>query len=368
TLALRDSSAGCAFGGTLTCSNLSVSGTSIALTNGSSPTLISNSGNAILAGYANVSGNFFPDTIAGDMIYRNTAGSLRFGTSSGQSQMQITSSGVGVNGDFIVGQFTHNISTSVVAPTSTTSSNCITFIQMASPNGGYAIDMSTCVSDSSFSDSAIYNIPMQFGITPSASWLTLIPTKSSPSFGAYRIDINTPGAGGTNNLRLVRVNYTNPGTIMISLKITGSVTYSLMSTISTDTTIPAVYDDGRPGKLYSSIIPQTSAISLPLSTYTNITSLTLPPGNWLVTGNSYIASSAYFYMCMSWFNNVSATLPDYVYTSFPSLTTNYLTIYSSCVPQRIFTLTSTTTIYLSCVVNGNTGSPVCCGAMYATRM
>ena len=56
-----------------------------------------NSNDITLAGVASSSANYFTDSIAGDSVYRNLAGSLRFGTSAGATALLISNGGVTAN-------------------------------------------------------------------------------------------------------------------------------------------------------------------------------------------------------------------------------------------------------------------------------
>ncbi|MDR3413926.1 MAG: hypothetical protein P4L87_23680, partial [Formivibrio sp.] len=160
--------------------------------------------------------------------------------------------------------------TSVAVPTSTTSSNCIQFLQLASPNGGYTIEMNVCVSSTSFSESVMYRIPMQFDAA-AGLWLTLRPDKYNAAFGSFRIDMTANG--GTAAFRLVRVNGTVPGTAMISFKVTGSVTYILQSAVSTDTSVPAVYNNGSRNPVFWTgwFVDTQSLTGVATTSYTSFT-------------------------------------------------------------------------------------------------
>ena len=72
---------------------------------GSTSCIQANSGNTTLAGFSGNNGNYFTDAAAGDSAYRNLSGSLRFGTSAGTSQLQITPSGVNTSGNLTVSGF-----------------------------------------------------------------------------------------------------------------------------------------------------------------------------------------------------------------------------------------------------------------------
>jgi hypothetical protein len=91
TVALRDASAGCAFG-PLTSTTLNASGN---ITLSGSNGAVSGGGKELCA-IASANSSYFTDSIAGDSCYRNGGGSLRFGTSSGNSQLSITPTGVNI--------------------------------------------------------------------------------------------------------------------------------------------------------------------------------------------------------------------------------------------------------------------------------
>ncbi|MDR3574552.1 MAG: hypothetical protein P4L50_11860, partial [Anaerolineaceae bacterium] len=63
------------------------------------------------------------------------------------------------------GLYTRLGGTSITVPTSTTSNNCVQFLQLNAGNGAFAVEISVVVSSNSFSESAIYTVPIQFGAT-----------------------------------------------------------------------------------------------------------------------------------------------------------------------------------------------------------
>ncbi|MDR3561668.1 MAG: hypothetical protein P4N59_09560 [Negativicutes bacterium] len=144
--------------------------------------------------------------------------------------------------------------TSITVPTSTTASNCVQFLQLNAGNGAYTAEFSVAVSSVSFSESAIYTVPIQFGAT-GGTWKILTPDKNTASFGSFRIDVLS--LDNTTNFRFVRKSGTIAGTAYISAKITGpsDVVYVWQSLVGTDTTVPAVYN--------ASMLSLTGGITLP---------------------------------------------------------------------------------------------------------
>lgn len=126
---------------------------------------------------------------------------------------------------------------------------------------------------------------------------------------------------------------------------------------------------GNIGELITSNIPQASAVSFSATTSTNITSISLTPGDWDVWGNiNYVSlGGATPSQLYAWTSSTSATPPDAsVYNSISySLTTVAGTPTGLSAPYRRYSLSSTTTIYLTGFITGDTGTA--CGSIYARR-
>ncbi|MDR3715297.1 MAG: hypothetical protein P4L51_21025, partial [Puia sp.] len=229
------------------------------------------------------------------------------------------------------------------------------------------VEISAAVSSSSFSESVIYRVPIQYGSTGGV-WQSLTPDKYSPSFGSYRVDVLS--LANTTNFRLVRVAGSVSGVCNISVRVlAGSdLTFTFQSIVSTDTTIPSVYDDGRPGKLYSSIVPSASSVSA-TGTYgqVNITYINLPVGNFDIWGNvSVNCSSAIMYQAGAWVEAPGGTTPDQCYRAYSSSsgTANI----SLTIPTRNITVTTPISIYMVISYSTTASTTITiCGSLYARR-
>lgn len=126
---------------------------------------------------------------------------------------------------------------------------------------------------------------------------------------------------------------------------------------------------GGVGEVISSIIASASAVSAANLTAINVTSISLTAGDWDVWGNVTIVTPlSGTYSFPGWISSTSATLPDSSLFADPALTTGTLSANTGfCVPQRIFKLSGTTTIYLSAELLGASGTGSICGGLYARR-
>src|SRR5579863_8710153 len=133
--------------------------------------------------------------------------------------------------------------------------------------------------------------------------------------------------------------------------------------VSTNSNAPSGYN----GEFISSVIAFGSAVSMTSNTPTDITSIPLTAGNWDVWGNIFFsASGSAMQLAYAWISSSSATLPDLSLVSGMQAT-GIFSQFAPTIAPRKFTLTTTTTIFLSgtLVYMGGTGSG--CGAIYASR-
>jgi len=122
---------------------------------------------------------------------------------------------------------------------------------------------------------------------------------------------------------------------------------------------------------YESGVAFASAVSLSNGTYTNITSLILPAGIWLVSGHvSYNASSATATVLRAWTGTTSAADPpaDY-YIGFLDPGWSVASSRNSTVdaPVRRYVLTTTTTVYLIARPTFSAGTVIGFGKITAIR-
>lgn len=130
---------------------------------------------------------------------------------------------------------------------------------------------------------------------------------------------------------------------------------------------------GSVGEIISSNIVQVSAVSVSSGTNNDITSISLTAGDWDVYGNIYyiIAGGAMVQYFQGWVNNASATSPDGSFTTLDNYGATGLALVlgqaGQVVPSRRFSLSTTTSIYLSCAPGFTVGTMTACGAIFARR-
>lgn len=116
-----------------------------------------------------------------------------------------------------------------------------------------------------------------------------------------------------------------------------------------------------------------SAVSLTSTTAADITSISLTPGTWLVTGNvRYLpAGGCTPTVFNSWVNNASVTIPTAPNKGGQSTwSLTYAADTAQLIPtgSRLFTLTTTTTIYLGARATFGGGTMTAHGAINAVRV
>lgn len=127
---------------------------------------------------------------------------------------------------------------------------------------------------------------------------------------------------------------------------------------------------GSVGEFISSVIPNASAVALTTSVIANITSISLTAGDWDVYANVFLSSSAQtMQLAYAWTSTVSATIPDA--SLIGNIQTNGVSLLAAVgpgIPTLRYSLSTTTTVYLSVdiVFTGGTGSGS--GGIYARRI
>jgi hypothetical protein len=128
---------------------------------------------------------------------------------------------------------------------------------------------------------------------------------------------------------------------------------------------------GYVGELISSIVPVASSVNMPSNTQTNITSISVPAGDWDIWGNVSIGAETTAFGMYGWTSTVSATIPDASLTSALNLNVSGGLIMQGnsgiTVPMRPFQFSTTTTVYLSGIAEFTSGSVTMCGGIYARR-
>lgn len=162
---------------------------------------------------------------------------------------------------------------------------------------------------------------------------------------------------------MAKMNPNNNTDWMAPSTIRGNDTLS--ARLGKDLTVAEVLAMLGIGVTYQSIINSGSAISLSSATPTDITSLTLPAGEWCVFGNVSFTASVGAQFTTVWTSSTSATLPDKsLYNTFAA-TTAITGEAGFSAPYRKFSLGATTTIYLGAYATFASGTVSACGGLYA---
>lgn len=128
---------------------------------------------------------------------------------------------------------------------------------------------------------------------------------------------------------------------------------------------------GSVGQFVSSVISSASAVSLTTLTAANVTSISLTAGDWDITGNItfILGTGTSVNEVDAWSSSTSATAPDVSLInilSFPAGSVISDSIGLS-IPSIRVSISSTTTIYLSCITIFAVSTLKACGGIYARR-
>ncbi len=126
---------------------------------------------------------------------------------------------------------------------------------------------------------------------------------------------------------------------------------------------------GSVGEYVSSNIPVASAVSISTNTATNLTSISLTAGDWIVGGNVRIAGSAQaLTRTFAWISTTSATLPNVSNTNeFDGNLATFLTG-GGLAPEVRISISGTTTVYVSGQTTFGSGTASMCGNIWARRL
>lgn len=121
------------------------------------------------------------------------------------------------------------------------------------------------------------------------------------------------------------------------------------------------------GEFISSVIAGGSAVTFPSSANTDLTSISLTAGDWDVWGNiTFNSLGTTPTQVFGWFNTVSATTPDSsLYINVPATGAASMGLIP---PARRFSLSATTTIYITGAVINSSGNGSASGGIYARRV
>lgn len=127
------------------------------------------------------------------------------------------------------------------------------------------------------------------------------------------------------------------------------------------------------GEIIKSVIAAASAVALTSGTPTNITSISLTAGQWVVEPNvSFMGNgSSSIVVSNAWASLTSATLPDFSLTSGTNSVNGVAgsgSQLSYCAPTLQVNVSTTTTVYLSAQVAYTGTGQTACGGITATRI
>lgn len=178
------------------------------------------------------------------------------------------------------------------------------------------------------------------------------------------VNVGLSGATGTGSF----VGSTSPTLVTPTLGAAAATT--LIFSPSTNGIIGTTTNDsasaGYVGQFISSVIAFASAVSLTNDTNKDVTSISLTAGDWDVWGNVYIVSAGNMDNTKVWSSSTSATLPDQSLFNTIQNNTAFFTSAAQSIPYHRYSLSGTTTIYLSCWADF-TSTATACGGIYARR-
>ncbi len=149
---------------------------------------------------------------------------------------------------------------------------------------------------------------------------------------------------------------------------TASITFSpttggIVGTTTNDNTA-----SGNVGQFVSSVISSGAPVSFSNGVAKDLTSISLTAGDWDVWGNlTGSGSGANIAAIVLWISSTSATQPDLSLLSVLGGTGLLLSNVGFPAPSLRFSLSGTTTVYISAAVSFGSGTATCSGGIYARR-
>ena len=150
----------------------------------------------------------------------------------------------------------------------------------------------------------------------------------------------------------------------------GSLTFSPTTQGIVGTTTNNDASAGYVGEYITSNIPLASAVACTSGVNRNVTSISLTAGDWDIFGNVLFTGSAvtnpnYF----AWCSVTSASFPNQSLTTYNvQLGTTLNFSLGQTTPYLRVSVSSTTTVYLSCQSSFSAGSMTACGSIFARRV
>ncbi len=188
---------------------------------------------------------------------------------------------------------------------------------------------------------------------------TFLGTPSSANLAAALTD-------GTGSGAAVFANTPTLVTPALGTPASGVLTNCTGTPIGTTTNNDAAA--GQVGEYISSIIASGSAVTSLANASSNVTSISLTAGDWEVYGNvNWVTFGVGVSQIYAWSSATSATGPDQ--SLYNNLTCVGMTApFGFSIPSRRYSLSGTTTIYLSCFMSVSSGNGTACGGIYARRV
>ena len=180
---------------------------------------------------------------------------------------------------------------------------------------------------------------------------------------ASTLTIPDPGAS-TANFVLTAAAATQ--TIGSALSVTGNLTPSQTNGI-VGTTTNNNANTGSVGEFVSSVVTAASPTNINSGSATDLTSISLTAGDWDVWGNiGYIpAAGTTTTIAQGWLSSSSATIPDASLKNFEAFNSAFG--YGFTVPSQRFSLSGTTSIYITGDVTFAVSTMTFYGGIYARR-
>ena len=181
--------------------------------------------------------------------------------------------------------------------------------------------------------------------------------------------VDVPLSGNTGTGNFVGANTPTLITPVLGAATATSLAFSPTTGGIIGTTTNDNAGSGKVGEFVSSVISSGSAISISNSIAKNLTSISLTAGDWDVWGNvGFIVSGSGALTFDAWTSTTSATLPD---LSLYNGTTMASALMGTCgvlAPLARYSLSATTTIFISAFAAFASGTVTMCGAIYARRV
>jgi hypothetical protein len=185
--------------------------------------------------------------------------------------------------------------------------------------------------------------------------------------GPSPLQASEGGSGTTTSTGSGNVVFSTSPTLVtptLGAATASSLTFSPTTNGMIGTTAANNASSGIVGEVISSTVLVANAISLSTGVTADITSISLTAGDWTIFSNVYVATSSTITSVISWSSTTSASQPD------TSIVNYYYpgggTIFCMANPPLRITVSTNTTVYLSCTASG-AGTLTGAGQIYARR-